>query len=187
MTPEPAAPVAAALDLVLLDRDGTLNEPAIAGRYVTAPEDARLLPGAGEAVRRLNAAGVPVVVVTNQRGVATGRLTATELQAVHDSLVGQLADCGAHVSGWYVCPHDEGECDCRKPLPGLLAAALADRPGAVAGRCRVIGDAETDMVAGAALGIPGILLAGDSAAGTVAVDVRASLLDAVTGLLGSGV
>ena len=56
--------------LVLLDRDGTINEPAAADRYVAAPESARLLPGAAAAIRRLNAAGVPVVVVTNQRGVA---------------------------------------------------------------------------------------------------------------------
>lgn len=170
-------------DLVLLDRDGTLNEPAAASRYVVFPEDARLLPGAGEAVRRLNAAGVPVVVVTNQRGLATGRLTPDQLDAVHDALIAQLAASGAHVAGWYVCPHDFGQCGCRKPLPGLLQQALADRPGTDPERCVIIGDSETDMLAGAALRVPGILLDANPAVATVAGAVRPSLLEAVGALL----
>jgi D-glycero-D-manno-heptose 1,7-bisphosphate phosphatase len=173
-------------DLVLLDRDGTLNKPATAGRYVVLAQDARLLPGAGEAVRLLNAANVPVVVVTNQRGLATGRLTNAELTDVHDALIKQLATCGAQVAGWYVCPHDIGVCDCRKPLPGLLLQALADRPGVAPERCLIIGDAESDMLAAAALRMPGILLGADPAVDTVADTVRPSLLDAVTGLLLTG-
>jgi D-glycero-D-manno-heptose 1,7-bisphosphate phosphatase len=170
-------------ELVLLDRDGTLNAPPGAGRYVVVPEYARLLPGAGEAVRLLNAARIPVVVVTNQRGLATGELTGEQLAAVHDALTTQLADCGAGVAGWYVCPHDIGTCDCRKPLPGLLRQALADRPGTMPERCLIIGNAESDMLAGAALRMPGILLAADPDVATVAEDVRPSLLDAVAALL----
>jgi histidinol-phosphate phosphatase family protein len=170
-------------ELVLLDRDGTLNAPPGAGRYVVVPEYARLLPGAGEAVRLLNAARIPVVVVTNQRGLATGNLTGEQLAAVHDALTDQLAACGAEVAGWYVCPHDIGTCDCRKPLPGLLRQALADRPGTVPERCLIIGDAESDMLAGAALRMPGILLAANPAVATVAEAVQPSLLDAVGALL----
>jgi D-glycero-D-manno-heptose 1,7-bisphosphate phosphatase len=170
-------------DLVLLDRDGTLNAPPSTSRYVVLSDEARLLPGAGEAVHSLNAAGVPVVVVTNQRGLATGKLTSEALDAVHRALVAELASYGAHVEGWYVCPHDIGQCGCRKPLPGLLRQALADRPGSTPDRCLIIGDAESDMQAGAALGIPGILLATDPPSGTVASAVRPSLLDAVGHLL----
>jgi D-glycero-D-manno-heptose 1,7-bisphosphate phosphatase len=170
-------------DLVLLDRDGTLNAPPAASRYVVVPEDARLLPGAGLAVRMLNAAGVPVVVVTNQRGVATGMLTSEQLDGVHDVLIAALASCDAQVEGWYVCPHDIGQCDCRKPLPGLLRQALADRPGVSPERCLVIGDSESDMLAGEALGIPGVLLAADPAVATVAGAVHPSLLEAVGWLL----
>jgi len=170
-------------ELVLLDRDGTLNAPPGAGRYVVVAEEARLLPGAGEAVRLLNAARIPVVVVTNQRGLATGKLTGEQLDAVHGALTEQLAACGAEVAGWYVCPHDVGTCDCRKPLPGLLRRALADRPGTAPERCFIIGDAESDMLAGAALRVSGILLAANPATATVAETVRPSLLDAVVGLL----
>jgi len=170
-------------DLVLIDRDGTLNAPATGDRYVVDPQEAHLLPGAGEAVRLLNVADVPVVVVTNQRGLATGRLTAAQLTGVHDALIDQLATCGAQVGGWYVCPHDVGVCDCRKPRPGLLLRALADRPGLAPERCVIIGNAETDMLAGAAAGMPGILLGADPGTDTVAGAVFPSLLDAVTGLL----
>jgi len=170
-------------DLVLIDRDGTLNAPPATSRYVVLPEDARLLPGAGEAVRLLNAAMVPVVVVTNQRGLATGKLTREQLDGVHDALIAQLDSCGARIAAWHVCPHDVGTCGCRKPLPGLLRRALADRPGSIPERCLVIGDTESDMLAGAALGIPGILLAADPATATVAEAVRPSLLDAVRGML----
>jgi D-glycero-D-manno-heptose 1,7-bisphosphate phosphatase len=170
-------------ELVLLDRDGTLNAQPGAGRYVVLADEARLLPGAGDAVRLLNAANVPVVVVTNQRGLATGKLTGEQLDAVHNALTEQLAARGAEVAGWYVCPHDIGTCDCRKPLPGLLRQALSDRPGTAPQRCFIIGDAESDMLAGAALRVPGILLATNAPPATVAEAVRPSLLAAVEGLL----
>lgn len=169
--------------LVLLDRDGTLNVPAHRRRYVDDPADAVLLPGAAEAVRALNAAGVPVVVVTNQRGVATGAMTADQLAAVHEELVARLASAGARVDGWYVCPHDHDACDCRKPLPGLLLQALADRPGVRAGDCLVIGDQESDVLAGRAAGVPGVLLSPGAPPTTVAVSVQPSLDAAVRWLL----
>jgi D-glycero-D-manno-heptose 1,7-bisphosphate phosphatase len=171
--------------LVLLDRDGTLNIGAPAGRYVTTAAEARLLPGAGTAVRRLNDAGAAVVVVTNQRGLATGALTREGLEAVHGALVAQLAETGARVDGWYVCPHDLGRCDCRKPLPGLLLQALADRPGVPPERSVVIGDAESDVRAGLAAGIPAVLLHPDPAAvrSTGARTVQTSLAAAVEWLL----
>jgi histidinol-phosphate phosphatase family protein len=131
----------------------------------------------------LNEARVPVVVVTNQRGLATGKLSGDQLEAVHDALIAQLAAAGARIAAWYVCPHDIGVCGCRKPLPGLLRQALADRPGTAPERCLIIGDAESDMLAGAALGMPGILLAADMARATAADVVRPSLLDAVRGVL----
>jgi D-glycero-D-manno-heptose 1,7-bisphosphate phosphatase len=170
-------------DLVLIDRDGTLNAPPATSRYLVHADDAHLLPGSGEAVRLLNTARVPVVVVTNQRGLATGRLTAEQLEAVHYALIAQLDSYGARIAGWYVCPHDIGTCDCRKPLPGLLRQALADHPGTAAESCLIIGDSESDMLAGAALAMPGILLATDPATATVADAVRPSLLHAVRGVL----
>ncbi len=138
--PSPAAESeGSAYDIVFLDRDGTVNVRVPDG-YVDDPERMLLLPGAGAAVARLNASGARVVVVTNQRGLATGRLT----RAAYDAVTGRLADLlaaeGAHLDATYVCPHDHGECVCRKPADGLFRAALADAPWARAHRCAMVGD-----------------------------------------------
>ncbi|MEP6761141.1 MAG: HAD-IIIA family hydrolase [Sporichthyaceae bacterium] len=170
-------------DLVLLDRDGTISAPAVGSRYVMTAADAELLPGAATAVGSLNRLSVPVVVVTNQRGLATGDLTSSQVDEVHEGIRAALAAAGAHIDGWYVCPHDAGVCQCRKPKPGLLARALEERPGAAIARCVVIGDSESDVLAGQALGISGILLSADARVDTVAIAVHASLPEAVAWLL----
>jgi histidinol-phosphate phosphatase family protein len=168
--------------LVLLDRDGTLCEPA-ASRYVL-PHEARLLPGAAGAVRRLNEAGVVVAVLTNQRGVATGELRAADVDAVNAVLSAELATAGAHVDSWYVCPHDVGECRCRKPAPGLVERALREHPTATPAQSWLVGDAESDVLAGAAVGVPGVLLAARPPAGTAAAAVVPDLSHAVALILG---
>lgn len=133
--------------LVLLDRDGTLNRKPAEGSYVTAVEQLELLPGAADAVRRLNDAGVPVAVVTNQRGLALGRLTAADLDRVHSALVARLRDHGAHLDAIYHCPHERGTCRCRKPEPGLLARA-SDDLGVSLEDAAMVGDAGSDVEAG---------------------------------------
>lgn len=143
---------------VFLDRDGTLNRKAPEGHYITTPADLQLLPGAADAVRRLNDAGVRVILVSNQRGVALGRLDAAALAAVQRALEAALAERGARLDAVYVCPHDRGGCGCRKPLPGLLLRAAAEQPGVELGRSVMIGDAETDIAAGRAAGTATIRL-----------------------------
>ncbi|MDT4894518.1 MAG: D-glycero-D-manno-heptose 1,7-bisphosphate phosphatase, partial [Pseudonocardiales bacterium] len=108
---------------VFLDRDGTINVKAAEGEYVTDPNAVELLPGAAAAIRRLNESGRMVVVVSNQRGVARGVFSRVQLDAVTGRLVRLLAAEGAHVDAFYYCTHGQGECDCRKPLPGLLLRA----------------------------------------------------------------
>ena len=169
--------------LALLDRDGTINVRSTAGRYVVDTSEVALLPGAAEAVRLLNDAGVEVAVVTNQRGLATGELTRTGLDAVHAEIEAQLAGAGARVDGWYVCPHEAGGCRCRKPLPGLLLAALADRPSVRPAEAVVVGDSETDVLAGLAAGVPGVLLSAAAPDRTAAVAVTEDLAAAVDWLL----
>jgi len=118
---------------VFLDRDGTLTEEV---GYVNHPSRLRLLPRAAEAIRRLNAAGVAAVVVTNQAGIARGYFSESVLHAVNDALRAQLADAGARLDGLYACMHHptEGEapyraqCECRKPKPGLLWQYLLADP-----------------------------------------------------------
>ena len=116
---------------VFIDRDGTLTEEV---GYVNHPKRLRLLPRSAEAIRRLNAAAVRAVVVTNQAGIARGYFSPEVLEAVNRELLSQLGDAGARLDGVYVCPHHpsvgappyRAECDCRKPKPGLLLRAAAD-------------------------------------------------------------
>ena len=137
--------------LVLLDRDGTLNRKAPEGAYVTEPDSLEVLPGAAQAVRRLNDAGIAVAVVTNQRCVALGLVSEGMLERIHARLRRDLALVGAHVDAIYHCPHHDGTCGCRKPAPGMLAAAAA-RFGVDAGEAVMIGDADTDVEAGRRFG-----------------------------------
>jgi D-glycero-D-manno-heptose 1,7-bisphosphate phosphatase len=143
--------------LVLLDRDGTINAKAPDGEYVEAPEALELLPGAAAAVARLNRAKVPVAVVTNQRGVALGRMSIDDLNRVHAAMAAGLAAQGAHVDGLYVCPHATGTCTCRKPEPDMLLDALRDF-GVAAEDAVMIGDSDSDVEAGIRAGTATIRL-----------------------------
>lgn len=147
---------------VFIDRDGTLTEEV---GYVNHPRRLTLLPRSAEAVRRLNAAGVPAVVTTNQAGVARGYFSEDVLHAVNDTLVRLLKDEGAHLDGLYVCPHhpSEGEppfravCECRKPKPGLLRQAAAELDLDLAASI-VVGDKGSDIETAAPVGARSVLV-----------------------------
>lgn len=173
-------------DICFLDRDGTLIRKPPEGRYVGDPAEVELLPGVGAAVRDLNRAGAAVHVVTNQRGVALGRMSSEDVDRVNTRVAELLAADGGEVDGWWVCPHQQGTCTCRKPLPGLLLAALATVPSARPGRCVVIGDAESDVAAGRAAQVPGILLAAAGHGPAAARSVCPDLASAVALVLGPG-
>ena len=120
---------------VFLDRDGTLN---VHKGYITSPEELELLPGAAEAVRRINQSGLLAVLVTNQPVVARGECTLPQLERIHCRLETLLGEGGAFLDGLYFCPHhpDKGfagedvrfkiDCDCRKPKPGLIERAAKE-------------------------------------------------------------
>ena len=147
---------------VFLDRDGTLTDEV---GYVNHPSRLRLLPRSADAIRRLNTAGVPAVVVTNQAGIARGYFSQDVLDAVNATLVTQLAGAGAHLDGLYVCPHhpSEGEppyratCECRKPRPGLLRRAAAEL-GLDLTRSTMIGDKPSDLAPGREVGAATVLV-----------------------------
>jgi D-glycero-D-manno-heptose 1,7-bisphosphate phosphatase len=162
--------------LVLVDRDGTINRKPPDGAYVTCADALELLPGAAAAIRMLNDAGIPVAVVTNQRGVARGELDEPRLATIHAALRARLAaTAGAHVDAIYHCPHEPGTCTCRKPEPGLLAAAAA-RFGVPPAATVMIGDTDSDIEAGRRFGARTIRLApeGGSAPDT-ADDLQAAI------------
>lgn len=147
---------------VFIDRDGTLTEEL---GYVNHPRRVRLLPRSAEAIRRLNHAGIPAVVVTNQAGVARGYFSEDVLHAVNAAVIALLKEAGAHLDGVYVCPHHPSvgeppfrfDCECRKPKPGLLHRAAADLSLDLA-RSTMIGDKPSDLGAGRAVGARSILV-----------------------------
>lgn len=122
------------------------------------PDEFELAEGAADAVRRLNEAGLIVVVCTNQRGVALGRMTQDDLDAVHEKMTRELAKAGAKLDGIYACTHDkEDNCDCRKPRTGLFEQAAREHNIDVAASF-VVGDTHREMEAARTLGCPGILV-----------------------------
>jgi len=176
--------VLSGLSAVFLDRDGTINAKAPEGSYVSSPRQLRLLPGAAQAVRLLNDCAVPVYVVTNQRGVARETMTLQDVDAVNIALQRRLARYGARVDAFYVCPHDEGACNCRKPLPGLLLQAAAEHDDLSLVRSVMIGDSEADVGAALAAGALPIRLGRtgtSSRAPIVVADLRAAVASLLEG------
>lgn len=187
-------PNPSALRTVFLDRDGVLNEKMPEHRYVTRWEEFRVLPGVPEALRRLNEAGLRVVVVSNQRGIAKGLFTAADLETLHAQFQRLLDREGAHIDGFFICPHEKDACNCRKPLPGLFEQAVARFPAITAATSVMIGDSLSDVEFGRRLGMKTIFVYGDeehrAPGGEEAArlaDLRlGSLAEAVDGLLARG-
>lgn len=156
--------------LVIFDRDGVLN---VDHGHVGTPERFEWVPGAPDAVRAVNDAGFLAAVVTNQAGIAKGHYSRDQYLAFERWIGERLAEHGAHLDAVYHCPHHpdaEGEygvaCDCRKPSPGMVLAALRDlRPDPE--RVVFIGDKDSDIQAAAAAGIVGVLFDGHDLPGVV--------------------
>ena len=143
---------------VFLDRDGVINQKAAPGEYVTRPKDLILLPKVSRAIKALNSTGWRVVVVTNQRGVALGRMSLQDVTRVHDQLMELLRVAGAALDAIYVCPHEIGSCHCRKPDVGLFLQAERDFGPIHFESAYIVGDSATDIAAGKRLGATTILL-----------------------------
>ncbi len=186
MTPRP---------VVFVDRDGTLNENV---GHLADPRRLRLLPGAADAVRRLNRAEIAVVVVTNQSVIARGLGRPADVARVNDALVTALASGGARLDGIYLCPHHpdfDRVCACRKPGTELLARAVRDL-GLDWRRAAIVGDGPGDIEAGRRVGITSVLVStghGREVAAEAPWEpgpgpdaIVAGIGDAVSWLLGSG-
>ncbi|MDR1108253.1 MAG: D-glycero-beta-D-manno-heptose 1,7-bisphosphate 7-phosphatase [Spirochaetaceae bacterium] len=145
---------------VFLDRDGTINE--LTG-FVTQPEDFTLIPGAAEAIKRINNSGYLAVVITNQPVIARGECSLTELDAIHQKMESELGKEGAYIDGLFYCPHhpDKGfpgerpeyktDCACRKPKPGMILSA-AEKYHIDLAASWMVGDDARDIGAGRAAG-----------------------------------
>lgn len=141
---------------VFLDRDGVINQDPV--EFVTRPEELRLLPTSAQAIARFNALGVPVIVCSNQSGVAKGLYTLEDLQRISERLQEMLSEYNAHIDAFYYCPHDDSDgCDCRKPKPGLLLRAAREHRIALE-RSVFVGDSWRDIVAGRSAGVRTVLV-----------------------------
>jgi D-glycero-D-manno-heptose 1,7-bisphosphate phosphatase len=144
------------MKLVILDRDGTINEDS--DDYIKSPAEWRPIPGSLEAIARLTQAGYRVVVATNQSGIGRGLFDAATLNAIHETLQRAVQQAGGRIDAIFFCPHaDAAGCECRKPKPGMLLEIGRRLNVALAG-VPMVGDALRDLQAAAAAGARPVLV-----------------------------
>lgn len=138
------------MKLIILDRDGVLNEDSDA--FIKTTAEWIPLPGSAEAVGRLTQAGYAIAIATNQSGVARGYFTLETLQDMHDKMAALAAEHGGKFAHIAFCPHGpDDHCDCRKPLPGLIFQ-IEQALSVSADGCWMVGDSIRDLEAGVAAG-----------------------------------
>jgi D-glycero-D-manno-heptose 1,7-bisphosphate phosphatase len=140
---------------VFLDRDGTICEEM---GYLNHISRFCMFPYAPEAIRLLNNRSIPVVVITNQSGVARGMFPESLVHEVHQQIRSRLAEGGAQVDGFYYCPHRaEDECECRKPRARLLERAAEEHRLSLS-HSFVVGDRYADVEMAHGVGARGVLV-----------------------------
>lgn len=155
------------MNLIILDRDGTINEDR--DDFVKSADEWVPLPGALEAIARLNQAGWQTVIATNQSGLGRGLFDMAALNAMHAKMNAALARVGGRIGSVFFCPHaPEDQCSCRKPLPGLYEQ-IGERYGADLRKVPAVGDSVRDLEAALAAGcLPHLVRTGKGAALTEA-------------------
>jgi len=151
---------------VFLDRDGVLNHEM--GDYIRRIEDFEVLDNFA-ALKELQDRGYLLIVATNQGGLAKGWYSEDELAKMHQKLIDDYSAYGVRFTDFFYCPHHPdftGDCDCRKPKPGLLVKGI-EKYNIDPARSYFIGDRERDVVAGTAAGVKGILIDSDQPISTV--------------------
>jgi D-glycero-D-manno-heptose 1,7-bisphosphate phosphatase len=140
---------------VFLDRDGTICEEM---GYLNHLSRLHIFPFAAAAIKKLNKAGLPVIVVTNQSGISRGIFPQSLVEQIHARITQELSEAGARVDGYYYCAHTrQDDCDCRKPLPGLLERAAREH-GLSLERSYVVGDRYGDVELAHGVGGRGVLV-----------------------------
>ena len=158
--------MSAKVKAVFLDRDGVLNQEM--GDYVRRLEDFHILDNF-DALKTLQDRGYMLLVATNQGGLAKGWYTEEELGKMHSHLKAVYAEHGVELTDFFYCPHHPnftGDCDCRKPKPGLLLQGI-EKYNVDPALSYFIGDRERDVEAGTAAGVKGILIDSDQPISTV--------------------
>lgn len=150
-----SVPSASKRHAVFLDRDGTIADEVGYVNHITRFE---VFPYAAAAIRRLNEARIPVIVVTNQSGIARGFFPESLVAEIHEKMKAHLSASGAHVDGIYYCPHiRENNCRCRKPLTGMLEQAAKEHNLELTGST-LVSDRYDDISMAQSVGARGILV-----------------------------
>ncbi len=156
--------------LIILGRDGVLNR--YREDHVKEPSEWLPIPGALEALARLNQAGWHAVVATNQAGIGRGMIDMTSLNAVHSHMMKLLAQAGGRIDAVFFCPHTpQDQCDCRKPAPGMMLK-IADRLGVELAEVPMVGDSLRELLTAKAAGCPPHLVRTGRAADATAADIE---------------
>ena len=147
------------MKLVILDRDGTINQDS--DQYIKSPAEWKPIPGSMEAIARLTQGGWRIVVATNQSGIARGLFDMATLNAIHGEMHRAVGQAGGRIDAIFFCPHAaDSNCECRKPKPGLLRE-IGSRFDMELKGVPVIGDSLRDLEAAAAVGAqPYLVLTG---------------------------
>ena len=136
------------MKLVILDRDGVINEDSDA--YIKSPEEWLPIDGSIDAIARLSKAGFSVAIATNQSGLGRKLFSLQQLEAMHKKMQQLVASAGGEIAGVFYCPHlPDAGCPCRKPKPGLIDAIENDL-GISASKAFFVGDSLKDLQAGLA-------------------------------------
>lgn len=167
--------------VVFLDRDGVINSRPAPHQYVETWDQFRFTHGVLPALQTLAKLGYELVVVTNQQGIGNGRVSLEALRVIHEGMRRTFEEGGVRLAGIYYCPHLESDrCFCRKPQPGLILKALNELPFLIEmRRSALIGDSDSDMLAGHAAGLRTILIGAQSGASAVTDHSVSSILEAV--------
>jgi histidinol-phosphate phosphatase family protein len=141
------------LDTLFLDRDGVVNVK-LDGRYVQNADEFEFMPGAENAIAKLSIIFKRILIVTNQQGIAKGIMSANDLNTLHQYMLRQLKVKGGVIEKIYYCPHLAAEnCSCRKPNPGMIQQAIIDFPTIKIEESYLIGDSDSDIIAGDKMGL----------------------------------
>jgi D-glycero-D-manno-heptose 1,7-bisphosphate phosphatase len=138
--------------IAFLDRDGVINVNAQECEYITKVSDFVFNPGIFNVLKFLALHEFEFIVVTNQQGIARGKMTIDDLGAIHSHMVSVLQSYGIDILDIFYCPHLTGTCDCRKPDDGLLRQAAA-KYSIDKMRSILIGDRQSDILAGIKFGL----------------------------------
>jgi len=141
------------LDTLFLDRDGVINVK-LDGRYVKNTDEFEFIIGAETAISKLSKIFNRILIVTNQQGIAKGIMSDKDLGVLHDYMLFELKKNGGVIDKIYYCPHLAAEnCSCRKPNPGMIQQAIIDFPEIKVEDSYLIGDSDTDILAGNKTGL----------------------------------